>query len=241
MKRPTFTGPKKLFQRTRGLVKTRLVKTGQESLNRISADMAKKEYPVFVEPIKRRLPSKFKYGFKRVLMPFSKPDGVAEAVGTSVPMPEPMSGDSFVTDELVDESRLIEEIFVRPAPAFDEPDEEPAISGEISPDSANDKDQEDDPLETDSESAAPSDNAQSRAAAAPLVRTMVEAIPDLPAGEGGLSEFLSEDLQDIFKSVDYTNPRTKALVRSREHVDVYELAKELDEYARSIGAVPPER
>jgi hypothetical protein len=67
----------------------------------------------------------------------------------------------------------------------------------------------------------------------------VEAIPDSAIGEGGLSDILSGDLRDIFQAVNYTNPRTRALVENGEHVDVYELAKELDEYARSIGAVPP--
>ena len=80
---------------------------------------------------------------------------------------------------------------------------------------------------------------QSRSADGPLMRTMVEALPDGQIDEGGLGDFLSEDLQDVFNATDYTNPRTKALLKSREHVNVHELAKELKEYARSIGAAPP--
>ena len=94
MQRPTNTGPKTMFELTKGLIPASLVKTGQESLTRIAADMGKKEYPVFVEPIKRRLPPRVKYGFKRVLMPFSKLDGGAEAVETpetSEPTPVDLS------------------------------------------------------------------------------------------------------------------------------------------------------
>lgn len=79
---------------------------------------------------------------------------------------------------------------------------------------------------------------QSRSANGPLFRTMVEVLPDGREHDGGLGDFLSEELQDVFNTTDYTNPRTKALLKSREHVNVHELAKELKEYARSIGAAP---
>lgn len=68
---------------------------------------------------------------------------------------------------------------------------------------------------------------------------MVEALPDKQANDGdSLGDFLSDDLQDIFSTGNYRNPRTKALLKSREYVDVHDLAKELKEYAQNIGAVP---
>ena len=67
------------------------------------------------------------------------------------------------------------------------------------------------------------------------MRTMVEALPDRLTGEGGLGDFLSDDLQDIFSVTNYSNPRTRALLKNRERVDVYELAKELKELVRSMG------
>ena len=72
---------------------------------------------------------------------------------------------------------------------------------------------------------------------------MVEAIPNGKDGngEGALRDFLSDDLQDIFTAADYTNPRTKALLKSRERVDVHELAAELLKFAQSVGAVPKDR
>ena len=217
MKRLILFGPKTMFQLAKALNPIRLVKTGQKFLSHISSDMGKKEYPVFVEPIKRRLPNRFKYGSSRALMPLSNTDGATEAVGTPESVLDPSPGELSVTEESVDQS------------------------SENVQDSASDLDQKDGPVKMDSETAAPSDNTRVRAANAPFFRTMVEAVPDSPASEGGLSDILSEDLRDIFHSVDYTNARTKALVQSREHVDVYELAKELDEYARSIGAVPETR
>ena len=69
----------------------------------------------------------------------------------------------------------------------------------------------------------------------PMVRTMVEALPDTPSGEDSLDDYLAENLHDIFTVHSYSNPRTKALLRSKEHIDVYELARELSEYAREIG------
>ncbi|MBT98758.1 MAG: hypothetical protein CL902_09020 [Dehalococcoidia bacterium] len=72
----------------------------------------------------------------------------------------------------------------------------------------------------------------------PMVRTMVEAIPGLTDGEEGLGDILMDDLHDIFTAVTYTNARTKALLKSREPVDIREQAKELQDYAESIGASP---
>jgi len=71
-----------------------------------------------------------------------------------------------------------------------------------------------------------------------MVRTMVEAIPGLTDGEEGLGDILMDDLHDIFTAVTYTNARTKALLKSREPVDIRERAKELQDYAESIGASP---
>ena len=80
---------------------------------------------------------------------------------------------------------------------------------------------------------------QPRPADGPKMHTMVEALPGGLLGDGGLSEFLAEDLQDLFTTTDYADPRTQALLKGRERVDVHELADELKEYARSIGAVSP--
>lgn len=243
MKRLTLTAPKSMFRRTKELIKSRFVITGQESLSRLSAGLAKKEYPVFVAPVVSRLGRRFKDGIKQGLMPKSKIDGVNEVGNLQM-----QAARDFLRDrENPAESRLVEEIFVRPAWAAGEPNRdnqpEPAKSLQASePDIVLEPDligpRVDGPWNTDPEPAVPEETTQARPINAPLVHTMVEAIPDSPASEGGLSDFLSEDLQDIFKTVDYTNPRTKALLESREHVDVHALAKELDEYARSIGAVP---
>lgn len=95
----------------------------------------------------------------------------------------------------------------------------------------------DGPVETTSRGGenAETDGSESQPAQGTRMRTMVEALPDRLTGEGGLADFLSDDLQDIFSVTNYSNPRTKALLKNRERVDVYELAKELKEHARSMG------
>lgn len=228
MKRIKFPGPKTMFRGTTGLIKTRIVKPGQRAVSGISANLGKNEYAVFVEPVVRRLRHR-------------PTDGIAETVGPP--------GDFPQAEESPAESSLVDESFTRPVPAVDEPDEEPngehgggqLETDEIIRDSESGSGPDDGPLDTGSETTSPVENTRVHPDNGPLMRTMVEAAPDSPAGEGELSGLLSEDLQDIFKTTNYTNPRTKALVRGREYVDVHELAKELDEYARSIGAVPATR
>ena len=262
MKQPIFTNTKTMFRRTQRLIKTGIVRTGQRALNRISADLGKKEYPVFVEPVVRRLrhrfperfpgwfpgwfpgrfPERFKERFKRASTPFSKADVVAEAMATP--------GDLSGAEDSLAESSLIEEVFVRPVPAVYGPDEERVAEQPESSESVQGPTSETGPgeevtgtlpegqLDTEPETVLPGEHTRARSSNGPLVHTMVEAVPDSPASDGGLSDFLVEDLQELFKATNYTNPRTKALLKGREYVDVHELAKELDEYARSIGAVP---
>ncbi|MDA0263841.1 MAG: hypothetical protein O3A93_07005 [Chloroflexi bacterium] len=160
--------------------------------------------------------------------------------------------------------KLVEEIFARPTPSAapnepapadqaNEPGEDPvrpaaSEGGEESTDAEavvtlDDGEPETGPPLTGrpqeaSSISTPNGHRRGRSTPEPLVRTMVEAIPDLQIGGGGLNDLLSGDLQDIFNTATYTDPRTKALLASREPVDVYALAKELDEFARSIGASP---
>ena len=77
-------------------------------------------------------------------------------------------------------------------------------------------------------------------AAAAKVRTMVEALPGDGAysenGHGGIDDFLPDSLKDVFDAKEYGNPRVKALLRGRDPVDVKELAKELDEFVKTVLA-----
>ena len=165
--------------------------------------------------------------------------------------------------EAVVDSRLVEEMLARSNPPVVQPDEgkelgeldsnqriaaaadstklnrepnEPPSNGADTPEIGSEV-----PVKTASEAAGSTVTGatQSRSANGPLFRTMVEVLPDGREHDGGLGDLLSEELQDVFNTTDYTNPRTKALLKSREHVNVHELAKELKEYARSIGAAPP--
>ena len=82
--------------------------------------------------------------------------------------------------------------------------------------------------------------APARKANGPMMRTMVETLPDGPLEGSELEDFLSGDLQDIFNTASHSNPRTKALLRGQERVDIRELAAGLKEFAQSIGAVSPD-
>lgn len=195
------------------------------------------------------------------------PDSASQVPGSAPeqdPAPTPPVYQDQAGEDVVD-TRFVEEIFARTTPTVFPPEEghglggsdpseqtkattaSPGPTGEliVSPSDGGDTPQigADAPVNTTSGTAGSTVTGaratQSGSADGPLMRTMVEALPDGQMGEGGLGDFLSEDLQDVFNTTDYTNPRTKALLKSREHVDVHVLAQELKEYARSIGAAPP--
>ena len=234
-----------------------LKKSGSNVLTRLRADIRQKEYVVFAEPVLKPIMLRFKAG---------SDDGEA-AQAIKAPerdsTPAPPAYQDQAGEDAVD-AGLVEEIFVRstapvahpryghgpggsdPSGQADAAESRPGPTGElemsVSLADGGDipEDGSDVPVKTPSIAAgSTAGTTQSRLSNEPLVRTMVEALPDGREGDGSLSDFLSGDLQDVFNTTDYTNPRTKALLKSREHVDVYELAQELKEYARRIGAVPP--
>lgn len=234
MKRPTLANTKSMFRRANNLIKTRLIKDGRESLTRISDDLGKKEYPVFVGPVVRLIRHRSKHGIRQGSFPGPN---VESTIETS--LESPLSAEHpFRPNEDLAASKLVEEIFAQPVVSagqtenLDEtenPDDHPDLAG-------TGADPDDRSPETESETEATSDSPRTGSKSGPLVRTMVEAIPEGQVGEGGLVDFLAEDLLEIFTAPDYTNPRTKALLKSREHIDVHRLSEELAEFSKRIGA-----
>ena len=234
MKRPTLANTKTMFRLANNLIKTRMIKDGRESLTRISAELGKKEYPVFVEPVVRRLRHRFKEGIRRGFLPGPNVESTTETSPES-----PLSAEHpFRPNEDLAASELVEEIFAQrvvstgQAENSDEtenPDDHDDSAGPgVGPD--------DRPPETESETEVTSDPPRTGSKSGPLVRTMVEAIPEGRAGEGSLVDFLAEDLLEIFTAPDYTNPKTKALLKGREHIDVHRLSEELAEFTKRTGA-----
>ena len=193
------------------------------------------------------------------------PDSASQVPGSAPeqdPAPTPPVYQDQAGEDVVD-TRFAEEIFARTTPTVFPPEEghglggsdpseqtkattaSPGPTGEPNEPPSNGADTpeigSEVPVKTASEAAGSSVTGatQSRSANGPLFHTMVEVLPDGREHDGGLGDFLSEELQDVFNTTDYSIPRTKALLKSREHVNVHELAKELKEYARSIGAAPP--
>lgn len=219
---------KTMIQRT-----PNLFKIGQDRLDRLREDVSHKEYMVFVKPVKHRLQQAL-----------GKNDDLgaegleAEADASFIPP---------ITQEEAD-SLLVDEVFVRPAPEVDQPDEpvkedqmtEPASTPEASDSKMEEGTEtvEEEPVvvELPKADAPVVITPPSRPANAPRIRTMVEAIPDLGSEDGSINDLLMDDLHDIFTATSYINVRTKTLLKSREPIDIHELAKELQEYSQSIGA-----
>ena len=247
MKRPRFNRARTIFQRTlRGA--PGLVKSRREFLSRALADIRRKEYAVFVEPALKQFRKPFRLGSGSSRAAEALPAPQQDAPPALPAHPGQAGGD------LVD-PRLVEEIFARSTPHVVRPEEshelgrwdagEPAAApspeGSVSAGTEALEIGSEGPVETTSGAAgSTAETTPPRPVNGPMVRTMVEAFPDTPIdGDGGLVDFLSEDLQNIFSTANHGNPRTKALLKDREQVDVHELADELKEYARSIGAVSP--
>ena len=243
-----------------------LVNTGRESLGRIRADMGEKEYLVFVEPVERRLKQKFGDRIRQATKwrPGQDHSTSPETIPIEGPQPprDQVPPESAVVSDIVDEifappaslaSQRHEELELNPSePIGLDPNEPDPIESEPS-----ELDPNGDVADFNPEISSPSSSVETASSTAPepspepvkpratslhpainppLVRTMVEALPDTPSGEDSLEDYLSERLHDIFTVHSYSSPRTKALLRSKEHIDVYELAQELSEYAREIGA-----
>ena len=255
MKRPRIT-----FRRNRGQAADP-AKSRPGFLNRLVADILDKEYSVFLKPVLK--PFKRNSGSSAAvqtpkaldtLPPTLAPDSDPAPEQKAWPAPPVYLGQAG--DDVVD-PRLVDEVFARSTPPLIHPEEQHELGAwnlhERAPAPVTSKEPEEatagesadalevgliDPVKTVSGTTGSSGPIEPRFAKGPLVRTVVEAVSDGPAdGDGGLGDFLSEDLQDLFNVAEFANPRTKALLKSREHVDVNELAKELKEYARSIGAV----
>ncbi len=237
------------------IITKNLVDLGRESLGRIRADMGEKEFPVFVEPVERHLKQRLGKQFEQAIK--WRPGQDHSTVLETIPIEEPQPPRDKVTPESAVVSDIVDEIFAPPGslasqrlnglelnpsepfgldPIELDPNGDIADSNpEISPPSSS--------VETPSSTApkpspkpvTPRATSEHSTFNPPLVRTMVEALPDTPSGEDSLDDYLAENLQDIFTVHDYSNPRTKALLRAKEHIDVYELARELSEYAREIG------
>lgn len=231
MKRPIFAKTRSMIRHSPGQVVTRLAKTGRRSLDGISESIQKNEYPVFIEPVERRIPDSLKGGLRHV---FRMNTNAVADVETSQEAPN----GPLEVNENPTASGLVDEIFTQPTIPFEKPDEdiETEEPEEITLSADHDDVADEEVAKTPLGTAGPSAPSRMRPENAPLVRTMVEALPDSQFGEGNLGDFLAEDLQDLFSVHDYTNPRTKALLKSREHIDVHELAEELAGYSREIGA-----
>ena len=259
MKRPRIT-----FRRNRSRTADS-AKSRPGFLSRLVSDIQDKEYVVFLKPVLK--PFKRNPGSRAAVQTQKAPDAPPPALSPAPDpaleqkaWPTPPAYPGQTGNDVVD-PRLVEEVFARSALPITHPEEQHELGawdlGEQALASVSSKEPEKptaaesedalenglfEPVETvpgATGSSGPLGSTDSRFAKKPLVHTMVEAAPDGPAdGDGGMGDFLSEDLQDLFSATDYAKPRTKALLKSREHVDVNELAKELKEYARSVGAAP---
>ena len=67
-------------------------------------------------------------------------------------------------------------------------------------------------------------------------RTMVEPLPRSRAGLAGESNYLPEMLADLFVKKEFVDPQVKALLHGLDDINCRELADELHEFARSVGA-----
>ncbi|NQW24308.1 MAG: hypothetical protein HQ475_12780 [SAR202 cluster bacterium] len=253
MKQTKIAKAKTLFRRTR--------QQAPGFFSRLLADIQDKEYAVFLEPVLRPFQGNsdsHKPGIDEAAAALRALDAIppvsssAPVLDVAASVPTEYSGRS--EEEVVD-PKLVEEIFARPASPEGIPADEPMDEHELGDWDANEvvaatasSPAPTSSIDTEEPAAAisgPSTSSQPRPATAPRVRTMVEAFSEGPVGNdgstGAMGDFLSEDLKDIFNTVDHTNPRTKALLKSREYVDVHELAEELMEFARSVGAITEKR
>ena len=247
------------FRTTARLTK-KMVNYGRESLGRIRADIGEKEYLVFVEPVERLLKQRFGNRIEQAIK--WRPGQDHSTVLETIPIEEPQPPRDKVTPESAVVSDIVDEIFAPPGSLASQRLEglELNPSEPIGLDPIESEPNESDPngdiADSNPEISSPSSSVETASSTAPkpspkpvtpratsqhstfnppMVRTMVEALPDTPSGEDSLDDYLAENLHDIFTVHSYSSPRTKALLRSKEHIDVYELARELSEYAREIG------
>ena len=247
------------FRTTARLTK-KMVNYGRESLGRIRADIEEKEYLVFVEPVERLLKQRFGNRIEQAIK--WRPGQDHSTVLETIPIEEPQPPRDKVTPESAVVSDIVDEIFAPPGSLASQRLEglelnpsEPIGLDPIESE-PNELDPNGDIADSNPEISSPSSSVETASSTAPkpspkpvtpratsqhstfnppMVRTMVEALPDTPSGEDSLDDYLAENLHDIFTVHSYSSPRTKALLRSKEHIDVYELARELSEYAREIG------
>lgn len=247
------------FRTTARLTK-KMVNYGRESLGRIRADIEEKEYLVFVEPMERLLKQRFGNRIEQAIK--WRPGQDHSTVLETIPIEEPQPPRDKVTPESAVVSDIVDEIFAPPGSLASQRlkglelnPSEPIGLDPIESES-NELDPNGDIADSNPEISSPSSSVETASSTAPkpspkpvtpratsqhstfnppMVRTMVEALPDKPSGEDSLDDYLAENLHDIFTVHSYSSPRTKALLRSKEHIDVYELARELSEYAREIG------
>ena len=70
-----------------------------------------------------------------------------------------------------------------------------------------------------------------------LATTMVETLTRSRPGSAEESNYLPENLAELFVKKEFVNPQVKALLYDLDSIDCRELADELHEFARSVGAV----
>ena len=68
-------------------------------------------------------------------------------------------------------------------------------------------------------------------------RTMVEPLPRSRTGLAGESNYLPEILVELFVKKEFVDPKVKAWLHGLDTINCRELADELHEFARSVGAV----
>ena len=69
----------------------------------------------------------------------------------------------------------------------------------------------------------------------PLVKTMIEVLPSKGPSPKSRGSYLAESLGEIFEKKVVVDPRVKSLLRGRETVDIHQLARELRDFAKSLG------
>jgi len=69
-----------------------------------------------------------------------------------------------------------------------------------------------------------------------LAKTMVESLSRSRADAAKESNYLPENLADLFVKKEFVNPQVKALLYGLNSINCRELADELNEFAREIGA-----
>ena len=70
----------------------------------------------------------------------------------------------------------------------------------------------------------------------PLAKTMVETMPRSRAGSAEDSNYLPDNPAELFVRKEFVNPQVKALLYGLDSINCRELADELHEFARNIGA-----